>query len=152
MWGIERKSASDDAVAESAPDHALNPPAQQGATPHQLTTGDPNVQVGNVAEHAWTSWREELAGIGGPSPLLHFRDEARTRIDVSSAHPGGMPSFITGERTLLSNLIRDDIALRNARLAASAITEKGIELRNVRGIEGVHLAIEIGRASCRERV
>ncbi|GAA4184528.1 hypothetical protein GCM10022288_05340 [Gryllotalpicola kribbensis] len=141
MWGIERKTAPGGAMTDSEPDHALNPPAQQGATPHQLTTGDPSVQVGNVAEHAWSKWREELANIGGPSPLLHFRDEPRTRIDLGSAHPGGMPTFITGERTLLSSLIRDDIALRNARLAAGAITEKGIELRSVRGIEGVHLAI-----------
>ena len=146
MWGIERKSAQGGAMAESAPDHALNPPTQ-GATPHQLTTGDPNVQVGNIAEHAWSKWRAELAAVGGPSPLLHFRDEPRTRIDLSSAHPGGMPTFITGERTLLSSLIRDDIALRNARLAAGAITEKGIELRSVRGIDSVHLAI--GLASWR---
>ncbi|HEY0249579.1 MAG TPA: AAA family ATPase [Gryllotalpicola sp.] len=141
MWGIERKSAPDGAATDSARDHALNPPRQQSATPQQLSTGDPSVQVGNVAEHAWSTWRDELARVGGPSPLLHFRDEPRSRIDLSSTHPGGLPTFITGERTLLSSLIRDELALRNARVAASAITAKGIELRSVRGIDAVHLAI-----------
>ena len=141
MWGIERKSAPDGAATESASDHALNPPSQQRATPQTLSTGDPSVQVGNVAEHAWTQWRAALGQLGGPSPLLHFRDEQRTRIDLSSTHPGGMPTFITGERTLLSSLIRDELALRNARLAAGAITNKGVELRSGRGIESVHLAI-----------
>jgi hypothetical protein len=141
VWGIERKSAPDGAAAESASDHALNPAPQQRATPQTLSTGDPHVQVGNVAEHAWTQWRAELAQLGGVSPLLHFRDEARTRIDLSSTHPGGMPTFITGERTLLSSLIRDELALRNARLAAGAITNKGVELRASRGIDAVHLAI-----------
>ncbi|MFC4242204.1 AAA family ATPase [Gryllotalpicola reticulitermitis] len=141
MWGIERKSAPDGAAADPASDHALNPPAQQHAIPQQLSTGDPNVQVGNVAEHAWTQWRAEIATLGGSSPLLHFRDESRARIDLSSAHPSGMPTFITGERTLLSSLIRDELALRNARLAAGAITNKGVELRSGRGIDAVHLAI-----------
>ncbi|WP_027479315.1 DEAD/DEAH box helicase [Gryllotalpicola ginsengisoli] len=141
MWGIERKSAPGGATADSARDDALNPPLQTGAAPALLTTGDPSVQVGNVAEHAWTKWRREIASLGGRSPLLHFSDEPRTRIELTSTHPGGMPTFITGERTLLSSLIRDELALRNARVAASAITNKGIELRSVRGIDAVHLAV-----------
>ena len=97
--------------------------------------------VGNIAEPVWNRWRGELAEIGGRSPLLHFNDEPRTRIELSQAHPSGLPQFITGKSTLLSNLIRDELALRNARLAAGEITQKGIELRSMRGIESVHLAI-----------
>ena len=87
-------------------------------------------------------WLAELDGIGGRSPLLHISESAAL-VDLSSTHPGGMPQFITGNSTLLSNLIRDDLALRNARLAADEITQKGIELRSARGIEAVHLAIGI---------
>ena len=78
---------------------------------------------------------------------LRFVDTPRTRIELSTTHPGGLPQFITGKSTLLSSLIRDELALRNARLAAAEITQKGIELRSVRGIESVHLAI--GLASWR---
>ena len=78
---------------------------------------------------------------------MRFVDTPRTRIELSTTHPGGLPQFITGKSTLLSSLIRDELALRNARLAAAEITQKGIELRSVRGIESVHLAI--GLASWR---
>jgi hypothetical protein len=96
-----------------------------------------------VAEPIWSSWRAELALIGGPSPLLHFDDSRRTRIELSATHPGGLAQFITGKTTLLSNLIRDDVALRTARLAADAIAEKGLELATARGIDAIHLGIGI---------
>ena len=68
-----------------------------------------------------------------------------TRIELSVTHPGGLPQFITGKTVLLSSLIRDELALRNARLAAGAITQKGIELRSMRGIESVHLGIGLAQ-------
>lgn len=78
--------------------------------------------VGPVAVDAFAAeheaWREELAGIGGESPLVHFEDEPMNRIELSTTHPGGMPQFITGQKILLSALIRDDMALRQARIAA----------------------------------
>src|SRR6218665_2366273 len=88
-------------------------------------------------------------GDGGrrSSPLTRFEDTPRTRIELSTTHPGGLPQFITGKSTLLSSLIRDELALRNARIAAAEITQRGIELWSVRGIESVHLAI--GLASWR---
>jgi hypothetical protein len=97
----------------------------------------------NVAEPTWQSWREELAVVGGTSPLLQFVDSPRTRIDLSAMHPGGMPVFISGKPVLLSNLIREEFALRNARLAASSIAAKSTELRSMRGIESVYLAIGV---------
>lgn len=114
-------------------------------SPVTVTTADPTFQAGNVAEPVWREWREEIAAIGGPSPLLHFVDAPRTRIELSSTHPGGLPPFISGKTTLLSSLIRDELALRTAKAAAAMITDKGIELRSVRGIEGVHLAIGLAQ-------
>nr|WP_307044903.1 AAA family ATPase [Agromyces ramosus] len=120
---------------------------QDNTSPHGLSLGDPDLVAGNVAEPSWRRWHGELAAVGGRSPLVRFVDSPRTRIELSTTHPGGLPQFITGKSTLLSSLIRDELALRNARLAAAEITQKGIELRSVRGIESVHLAI--GLASWR---
>ena len=86
-------------------------------------------------------WRSELSVIGGASPLVHFDDSSRARIELSATHPSGLAQFITGSPTLLSSLIRDELALRSARFAAAAITDKGVELRSVRGIDAVNLAI-----------
>ncbi|WP_284299746.1 hypothetical protein [Homoserinibacter gongjuensis] len=78
-------------------------------------------------------------------PLLHFVDAPTTRIELSTTHPGGLARFITGKSTLLSQLIRDDLALRRARVAAERITAKGLELSTTRGLDVVHLGIGIVR-------
>jgi hypothetical protein len=143
VWRVDRKQANDGLSPEEVTDGALNP--QNTTSPHTLSLGDPAVLAGNIAEPVWQRWRDELAAVGGRSPLLHFVDRPRTRIELSSTHPGGLPQFITGKSTLLSSLIRDELALRNARVAASAITAKGIELRSVRGIDAVHLAIGLAQ-------
>ncbi len=96
-----------------------------------------------AAEHE--QWRAELAAIGGRSPLLHFDDQPANRIELSTTHPGGMPQFITGQKILLSALIRDDLALRYARVAAGRVTDKAQEMRAVRGLETVHLGIGIAK-------
>jgi hypothetical protein len=106
-----------------------------------LSLGDPSAQAGNAAEPVWNDWRAELSEIGGRSPLLHFVDSPRTRIELSTTHPGGLAQFITGKTTLLSNLIRDELALRSAKVAAAAVAAKGLELTTARGIDGVHLGI-----------
>jgi hypothetical protein len=95
----------------------------------------------SLVEPTRDQWRSEIAAIGGASPLLKFDDSVRSRIELSTTHPGGLAQFITGNATLLSSLLRDELALRNARIAAGAITDKGVELRSVRGIDSVHLAI-----------
>lgn len=96
-----------------------------------------------AAEHEL--WRDELGRIGGVSPLIHFDDEPMNRIELSTTHPGGMPQFITGQKILLSALIRDDMALRQARIAAGRVTDKATEMRTVRGLETVHLGIGIAK-------
>jgi hypothetical protein len=138
VWRLDKKQ-DDDVMSEYT--IAPTPEPQNVTAPHTLSLGDPAFTAGNIAEPVWQRWRAELAQVGGRSPLLHFSDSPRTRIELSATHPGGLPQFITGKTTLLSNLIRDELALRNARLAAGEITQKGIELRSMRGIESVHLAI-----------
>ncbi|WP_293696157.1 AAA family ATPase [uncultured Agrococcus sp.] len=93
----------------------------------------------------WNTWRHEIATIGGRSSLLRFVDTTATRIELSTTHPGGLAQFIIGKPTLLSNLIRDDLALRAARGAAAAILSKGVELAAARSIDAVHLAVGIAQ-------
>ncbi len=97
----------------------------------------------DITEPVRAVWRGELAGIGGRSPLLHFDDGPTTRIELSTTHPGGLARFITGTTTLLSQLIRDDMALRGARIAADRIAAKGLELMTTRGIDAIRLGIGI---------
>lgn len=108
----------------------------------ETTTG---VDIAHAAEAERTRLRAEAADLGGPSPLVSFRDRPESGIDISKAHPGSLPQFITGKSTLLSNLFRDEVGLRTARLAAERITAKNTELRTVRGIEAVHLAVGVAR-------
>jgi len=98
-------------------------------------------RAGDVADPVRSQWRAELAAVGGRSPLLHFVDEPSTRIELSTTHPGGLARFITGQTTLLSQLIRDDVALRAARVAADNVSAKGLELSTTRGIDAVRLGI-----------
>ena len=98
-------------------------------------------RAADVADPVRSQWRAELAAVGGRSPLLHFVDDASTRIELSTTHPGGLARFITGQTTLLSQLIRDDVALRAARVAADNVSAKGLELSTTRGIDAVRLGI-----------
>ena len=144
MWRPERQSGDDDEQSEALRGDALRP-AASSSSPQALSLGDSRLRPGNIADPVWERWRAEISAVGGPSPLLYFEDSPRTRIELSSTHPGGLPQFIIGHSTLLSSLIRDDVALRAARSAAAAVTAKGIELRSVRGIDAVHLAIGLAQ-------
>jgi hypothetical protein len=122
--------------------------AEEAATDASVTLGElkgsaTGIEVAHAAEAERTRLRAEAADLGGPSPLISFRDTASSGIDISKAHPGSLPQFITGKSTLLSNLFRDEVGLRTARLAAERITAKNTELRTVRGIEAVHLAVGV---------
>lgn len=85
--------------------------------------------------------RAEAASLGGRSTLLHFSDADDAAIDIGKAHPGSLPQFLIGRSTLLSNLYRDEVALRTAHLAAERIATKNVELRTARGLEAVSLAV-----------
>ena len=98
-----------------------------------------------VVDRALHAWRQQLSTVGGPSPLLHFEDSPRTRVELSSTHPGGLPSSSRASRRCCrtSSATRSRSAVR--KRAADRITTKGIELRTVRGIDAVHLAIGLAQ-------
>ncbi|MEO8527876.1 MAG: AAA family ATPase, partial [Pseudolysinimonas sp.] len=125
-------------------DEAEHTPA---STRPDLTSVENDWRTANPAAPVREHWRAELAVVGGPSPLVHFIDDPSTRIELSTTHPGGLARFITGASTLLSQLIRDDVALRAARLAADRIAAKGLELSSTRGIDAVRLGIGLAQWS-----
>jgi len=112
-------------------------------TPSDLGVAEPGVRVVHAADAERQRLRMAAADLGGPSPLLHYHEAPDSGIDITKAHPGSLPQFITGKSTLLSNLFRDEVALRTARLAAERITAKNIELRTVRAIDAVRLAVGV---------
>ncbi|WP_433674572.1 AAA family ATPase [Microbacterium gorillae] len=123
-----------------------------GATVKPIVPGDidslaPGVHVTHAAQPTREAIVRQAADLGGPSPLLRYHDIPEAGIEITKAHPGSLPQFITGRSTLLSGLFRDEVALRTARIAAERITTKNLELRAVRGLDPVHLAV--GLASWR---
>ena len=152
MWPAERRRRELDDLepeATAAGFEGMAPPRAEDAVsgPAPIPAGGPGGagsagRFGNdVTEPVRALWRAELAAVGGRSPLLHFEDGPTTRIELSTTHPGGLARFITGSTTLLSQLIRDDMALRSARIAADRIAAKGLELATTRGIDAIHLGI-----------
>lgn len=111
----------------------------------ELSDSSTGVEIAHAAEARRTALRAEAADLGGASPLVTFVDVPEAGIDISRAHPGSLPQFITGRSTLLSNLFRDEVGLRTARLAAERITARNTELRTVRGIDAVRLAVGLAR-------
>ncbi len=138
MWRADRPEEHDDFGILPEDDLPESAPAPMSLTSPQ-DLGE--LGFGNIAEPAWSGWRADLADLGGRSPLLQFEDSPRTRLELGTTHPGGLAQFITGKTTLLSNLIRDDVALRSAKIAAGAIAAKSLELATARGIDAVHLGI-----------
>lgn len=147
VWRLDRRDSRGDSALPSADffDQDDAPGGSDAGRAEEVSAGNPALVTANIAEPEHERWLSELGEIGGPSPLVRFNETLSPVIDLSSTHPGGMPQFITGKATLLSNLIRDDLAQRNARLAADAITQKGIELRSARGIDSIHLAIGVAQ-------
>ena len=112
----------------------------QAVQPGMIGDLGPGVVAAHIAQPARDRIVAESAELGGPSPLLRYHDVPEAGIEITKAHPGSLPQFITGRSTLLSGLFRDEVAMRTARIAAEQITAKNIELRAVRGIDSVHLA------------
>ncbi|MEN9621548.1 MAG: hypothetical protein RL499_1741, partial [Actinomycetota bacterium] len=133
MWRADRY---DDHEIDADERGGLNP-----LSPSSVRFDDPRVMPMNVAAPVWERWRAELEIAGGTSTLLHFDDDPRGRIELGTSHPGGLARFIAGSPTLLSNLVRDDVALKQARVAAERIADAGVELASVRGIDAVALGV-----------
>lgn len=150
MWRADKHSDDlpfDTDLVEPEGGEEVAPAPIQATAPHTITFVDQAMKIGNVADPAWVEWRAELARLGGRNSLLHVDDSPRSRVELSTTHPGGLAQFITGKTTLLSSLIRDEIALRTAKIAAAAVAARSLDLATARGIDAVHLGIGLAEWS-----
>ncbi|MFT4220796.1 MAG: AAA family ATPase [Microbacterium sp.] len=128
--------------------------AEEDASEATAGPGEAGARAVDAAPPERARLRAEAAGLGGHSSLLRYRDEPEAGIEITKAHPSSLPAFVTGKSTLLSNLFRDEVALRTARLSATRVNAKNVELRTVRGLEAVHFAVGLaswrigGQSSC----
>lgn len=151
--------ASDEATAgdETAPDQTLadedaaqpNQEAanQEAANQHAARVEMPEHPNDPVAlssaefEEVKERWLAELAKTGGISTLTRFRSERGTYIDLTTAHPSGVATLLAGRPVMLTSLLREPLAFRNALDAADHVARKGAELESARGLSCVQLAI-----------
>ena len=163
--GDEAGTASDDEVAsdeatagdETAPDETpadgdtaqLNQeaPHQEASNQHAARVEMPEHPDDPVAlssaefEEVKERWLAELAKTGGISTLTRFRGERGTYIDLTTAHPSGVATLLAGRPVMLTSLLREPLAFRNALDAADHVARKGAELESARGLSCVQLAI-----------
>lgn len=101
-----------------------------------------------VLTDALAVWRRELAGLGGPEPLMSFRDLHEGSLDLSTAHPSGIAMFLAGRPTRLSHMFREPGVLGDTRRRARAIRQAAAALSDEHGLRACVLAV--GLASWRD--
>ena len=92
-------------------------------------------------EAAQARWRGELADLGGRNSLMWHRDLPTGTLDLTVAHPGGVAKVLAGRNTLLSELVRESVALAEARRRVAAIRGKAVELQREYGLSTLYLAV-----------
>ena len=94
-----------------------------------------------AVQRARGGWRREVAELGGPNTLLWHRTSLTGTFDLNLAHPGGVAKLLSGRPTLLSELVREQVALQDAARRIGAIRDKVGELRREHGLETGFLGI-----------
>lgn len=94
-----------------------------------------------AVQRARTAWRREAAELGGPNTLLWHRTSLTGTFDLNLAHPSGVAKLLSGRPTLLSELVREQVALQDAGRRIGAIRDKVGELRREHGLETGFLGI-----------
>jgi len=79
--------------------------------------------------------------LGGRNTLLWYRDLPSGTLDLTTAHPGGLAMLLAGRPTKLSDLVREPVALEDARRRARTIRAKTLELHEERGIAAGFIAV-----------
>jgi len=93
-----------------------------------------------VVSAALSTWRRQLAAVGGPNTLLWYVDQRAGVLDLTTAHPGGVSMLLAGRPTRLSDLVRERAAFGEARARAAEIRGHAVALRSLRGIHTQFLA------------
>lgn len=103
----------------------------------EMPDGGPGESDSRLTFAAW------LASLGSGTEndtMLRFAPSGANSIDISHAHPSGLSQFMTGRKTRLSTLLRDQDAFVHARGAARQLRGKIQELAEDRGVDVGYLA------------
>ncbi|GAA4770742.1 DUF4011 domain-containing protein [Citricoccus nitrophenolicus] len=105
---------------------------------------DAEMPDGGAAESdsrlTFAAWLASLGSGTENDTMLRFAPSGANSIDISHAHPSGMSQFMTGRKTRLSTLLRDQDAFVHARGAARQLRGKIQELAEDRGVDVGYLA------------
>lgn len=93
-----------------------------------------------ISPAQWQDWLDQIKAIGATNPLVNFEFEDFAHIDLERAHPVGQAQFVMGRPTLLSNLVRDNVAFATSLSAAKHIKAKAERLSEHFGIDSIHVA------------
>ncbi len=128
--------------APATPDTPAPAPPDSGPVEASPSPGDPSADPrGDRVAAAVQGWQRELVDLGGRNNLLWYRDLPSGTLDLSTAHPSGVAKLLAGGSARLSDLVREQAALDEARRRARLIRAKTTELREERGIATCFLAI-----------
>jgi len=103
-------------------------------------TADTTTRAEGVAAAA-ERWRHELADLGGRNTLLWYQDHPRGTFDLTVAHPSGVAKLLAGQRTLLTEIVREKVALAEARSRVESIHTKTVDLLTDHGVSTCFVAV-----------
>ena len=138
-------AALDDPLEIGRPEDAGDRPVDATDATDAAPASDPHrelpAQTPDPREEVRQRWLSELAELGGTSSLRHFRGDRGTYVDLTTAHPSGVATLLAGRPVMLTSLLREPLAFRNALDAADLVALKGAELEASRALSAVQLAI-----------
>lgn len=99
----------------------------------------------NPLDQAVKDWRTYLTDDGGSSALFDVSKLSGALLDLSRAHPSGIAQFYAGRSTRLSSLVREEVALAEAREGARSMLQHADELAQRYSSAPIYLVIGLAR-------
>ncbi|WP_188043730.1 hypothetical protein [Changpingibacter yushuensis] len=128
-------SSAEVARAEEPAQAAVHQPSQGAAFAAPSNT--PSRQV--LVQAAYATWRDELARVAEDASRP-FSSVDSSVVDLSSPHPTGSAQLYSGMPTLLSSLVREESALKVARMRLATLKHRIATLSEQYGYAPVTLA------------
>jgi hypothetical protein len=132
-------------VSQTEQDPAQQPNTESSGLTPPAPVPEPVTAAGDLRADrvgaAVRTWQRHLVDLGGRNTLLWYRDLPSGTLDLTTAHPGGMAMLLAGRPTKLSDLVREQTALEEARRRVRTILAKTLELHEERGITAGYIAV-----------
>ena len=134
-----RAAHAADTVLGVIPAHDTAPPSDRGPSGRSVAP----VTTGDLVAGAVQRWRAGLLASAGESALSDIDRLGDALLDLSAAHPAGIAPLYAGRPTRLSNLVREGVALAQAKRRARAVGVAAEEHALRSGLATSFLAIGI---------